>query len=991
MFEKSVPASRCAGFTYLEALVALTVLLAVMAVAFAAFAEFGSAMNTETTVLATQQAARTALDEVSRSLRQMGYGLSRVNESNPASWQRGLIHGDSHFLAFNADIDPAIGALPGSQTLALPGGASYKGEGLAAIPYGAETYVYTLDANGDGAITNTDRSAVPTGSFNPAADTPAALDFTLFRRVLGYNGTDYGGKLEPLAANLFTNATADAVYPDGTTPDPLFVYWLTEDINGDGILQDAECVDDVIATCPPGAARRPRLYMWGDTNFDGKLSESEKAALNTLPVGSVSWSKNRLVQGGAYTSTALAGAIDPSDPMNNEITVNDATKIGPGYHVRIGTGLAAETLTIDQASTTTTPDRATLTDRPIRAHSAGEAVTVLPSTLLAAVRSVGVTFSAMAGRADVQGGVRVAGREGHVGTRGLDERVTPYRRQIEVVNAPTSALVNDVGLSAEDICPLEIVNQCDGAMSTSSRRYKGFGGSSGLSFVVTDEMGNPIAGKTVEFSNSNSSIGTLAAATGTTDSSGIATVTYSLNGPLGSDTVTAEVECLNESGGTVTASATNAIGVFQVQASAAQDCLSTASSKTPLPTTSFTVQVTGGSGPGVGHELALGLAFDGGYLPPSPNFSQLVGALSIAGGGSGNTGTSGSMSPLTVTTDSSGQVVGSVQLLSDAAATGARLDLTTAAGATACSGGGSASTKVDFFSLLLDSTTPAAGCKETAGCTIAANSNPPRARATLSIGGDAVSGATLQFTRQDVSPPVGAASKIAPSTGVVSTDVAGQGSLIVLNNGASSITPTTPLETLIDVSAAGPAGLCSAGTIASSSPRVRFDFTGPVGVCQAAVSQAWVSKIDSKKICLHIKNQNAAGGCPMKMTGIKLSTKDATGLALDAAVKYAKIEGGAVTASASCASGGAVTLFKDDCRSPKTKLGNGEQWNYNTAGSCSLPPSNVNPTQYFTVNRVEFENNYPVGRQLDVAVSFECEGSCDTDTVDTQVFTITTP
>ena len=65
-----------------------------------------------------------------------------------------------------------------------------------------------------------------------------------------------------------------------------------------------------------------------------------------------------------------------------------------------------------------------------------------------------------------------------------------------------------------------------------------------------------------------------------------------------------------------------------------------------------------------------------------------------------------------------------------------------------------------------------------------------------------------------------------------------------------------------------------------------------MGACQTQLLQTWVSKPNTKKICVHVKNNNPSGGCPLKMTGIRLSMYDATGLALDTTQKFAKIEGG---------------------------------------------------------------------------------------------------
>lgn len=244
-------AARCRGFTYVEAMVAMLLLVVSMSVGFAFLSSFGATMNTESNMLSTQQAARSALDELSRNVRQTGYGIDRGDPFNSAAWQRGLVHGGSHVLAFNADIDGTLGPIPSSVTLSFPSGPSYAGEGSGATQLGAETYIYTVDGNGNGTIETADRAQAAAGNFNPAAETPNPMDFALLRRVYGYDGSGNGGALQPLTPYLFTNATTDATYPNGSSPEPLFTYELTEDLNGDRMLADGECVNDVVDTCPP--------------------------------------------------------------------------------------------------------------------------------------------------------------------------------------------------------------------------------------------------------------------------------------------------------------------------------------------------------------------------------------------------------------------------------------------------------------------------------------------------------------------------------------------------------------------------------------------------------------------------------------------------------------------------------------------------------------------------------------------------------------------
>ena len=439
---------REGGFSFVEMIVAMGIVLIAMAVAFNFVVKFSSAVSTERTTLATQQSGRVVLDELTRHIQQIGYNIRRPAAFNPGVWQRAVVYAGSHHLVFNADINPGVGWLPDTQTAPLPGGATYTGEGIGATTAGAETYVYTLDADANGAIEVADRTDAETGNYNPAAGTENPLDFSLFRRTYGYNGTDYGGDLQPIGPYLLTNATSDIQYPDGTTPDPLFIYWLTEDVNGDGKLSDEECVDDAVDTCPPGATREPRLYIWGDTDFDGTLSETEKTALRTMEVGSTAWSKNRLVESGAYRSTTLATATDPTSVTSYEIEIADGTKLGEGFLVQISSGATAERFYVERIVTSATPDQVILTSGVALVHPIGTTVQVIPDTLLRAIRTVGVTYTAIADVKDTVNGAQAAGRAGRQGNHGLDYRITPYRRTVEVINAPTLATSPDTAPAA---------------------------------------------------------------------------------------------------------------------------------------------------------------------------------------------------------------------------------------------------------------------------------------------------------------------------------------------------------------------------------------------------------------------------------------------------------------------------------------------------------------------------------------------------------------
>jgi len=61
------------------------------------------------------------------------------------------------FLAGALVVDDSVGSIPSTVTLAFSSGPSYTGEGIGATTLGPESYVFTLDANGNDTIEVADR------------------------------------------------------------------------------------------------------------------------------------------------------------------------------------------------------------------------------------------------------------------------------------------------------------------------------------------------------------------------------------------------------------------------------------------------------------------------------------------------------------------------------------------------------------------------------------------------------------------------------------------------------------------------------------------------------------------------------------------------------------------------------------------------------------------------------------------------------------------
>lgn len=1009
-------ASTDPGFSLIEVIIAITIFVVIVGIALLFLRDAHKNLETESGALETQQSARLATDELARNVQQIGYGINRANTNNSATWQRDLIYGDPYVLAFNADIDSSKGPLSGATTLTFPDGTTYKGEGTAGVTTGAETYVYTIDANGDGTISTTDHTAAASGVWNPAADTDNPLDYALFRRIYGFDGSGYGGTLVPITGSLFTNATTSDIYGDSTSPDPLFTYWLTEDLKGDNVLADTECV---VTPCPPSTTRQPVLYMWGDTNFDGRLSESEKTALRSLPVGSPAWSGNRLASGGSFYSTTLSSAYDPAT-SGSVLKVANAGNFGMGEHVQIGSGGSAEKAVIGSADTAASPDEITLTTGLSSSHAAGETVVILPQTLLRAVRSVQVNFDAIAPKKDydIAAGGAAVGRSGRAGTKGLEYRVRGFERKVDLMNLTTGALQG--AASATPSCPTTFQAVCSGSATSAISVFNPRSTTVPISFVLTDYDGLPMTGKTVTFSNT-ASLGTLSSASVVTDGSGLATVQYTPTGVVGADVITASNDCINTSLASTTMTASETINLSALEVTrTGNDCLRTYRSGYAAPSSTFNVKVKDPSGTYLtNYPFNLSLAFDTAYLPGSPDYSMVTGQLTVGGSSVGTTSTStGVFGPYATTTQPGGTQTGALALTSDVNGNGARLVATAQVPDTACSlYGTTAPASGRFYKLTLASVNPNTTCTESAPCSIPSDTLPlPLAKATLSLNSVPISGVPITFTSDEFVKPSGSAATIMTPSSGWTTDSNGDASVQVTNNNDTSITSGNPLKTHIDASSTGEAAYCASGSIAASTLRPEFDYLGPTFTsCDVDIQQAYVKKNGSNdKLCIDVKNTSAAGGCSVSVKGAKFAVyKSGDNINVDTTkFKITALKGGDDnTSSGTCSTSNSVQLFIKNCNrfcvggvnigqtcaangdcpgsscSAAVDLTNNTQWNFMNYGTtCYVPPTPTNPTdpgQYFVINTADFSDNIcglSPKRRFVITVYYQCAGVCSSST-----------
>jgi len=979
--------SSTTGFSLVEALVALVVFLVVLTIVFSFFVDFGKSANTQSGNLDSQASARITVDELSRAIQQAGYGIDRAPSDDPSTWQRDVVYAGSHAFAFNADLDSTIGPIPNTVTLTFPTGDTYVGQGPSAATGGAETYVYTIDADDDNAITLADRSAAATGSYNPAAETPNPLDFALFKKIHGYKGGSYGGTLVPVAASLFTNATSAVAYPDGTTPEPIFEYWLTEDLDRSQSLANVECV---VGTCPPSVTRLPKLYLWGDTDGNGSLSESEKSFIRDKPVGSAGWSKNPLTTSGAYSSTTLSSALSLSSTPYL-LRVADATKFGSGMYVQVDTGADTEYAVVESVSTS--PGTITLQADLHNAHPTGATVQLLPTTLLRAVRAVRVQYDSIAPVADLNNGAQVAGRAGRAGTKGLDYQVRAYDKTIELVNMATDPLVT--ASAASQACPLVTRAVCNGADATVVRAYVPSNTPTPLNFTVRDSDDVPVSGVTLTFSKTNS-VGALSSTTTTSATGGLASTGYAASN-VGDSTVTVSGTCIDQYFNNRTYSDTVLVKGTKLVATMTNDCLSTVSSRTTAPTTGFTVQAVDSGGPVANSPVSLSLQFDPAYLPVSPNFSNLQATLYIAGTAVGSTDGTGAFTPWIGDTGA-GTITGSVVLNRDTLGNGAKVNLVVSAPADTCwPASGNLAQGVTYLKLNLASSDPS-GCTESSPCLISAGTLAPTVLGTLSVNNTPVPGSTVTFSKTDFhpAPDTPAASSTFSPGATRTTDSSGIATVYVANNGSTSITSANPLATTVDATTLAE-GVCTTPSITPVSLRPKFLYLGSssAGACDADLQQSWMSG-NNADMCVHVLDPNVSRSCPLRPTGIKVAVYLADGVTLDNTYTVKKIVGGTITTSStSCTTGSnSKTLFQAKCLNPDGNLANNTQFNFqnNSADGCLTPALPANPGEYYAITQIQFSKNLPpTSKKMVVTLYYGCDGDCSTTPGTSETWTMTTP
>ena len=242
---------RTSGFTLVEVMISLAIFTIIAAVLFTILIRNQQSARVTTNLVEAQQNARVAVDILSRDVRMAGYGIDVMNYQPVVQYAGPFeVMFNSNMQPYPDDTDPRGDpqALDWTSTTNRPPHSLRS----ATDPHdttGAETIVYTLDANEDGDINDLDVGEAEGNEQARASYNP--YDMMLIRRVYGY----VLGENTVISDEL---ALVRGPLPADSVIEPLFLYWL--DTDRDGIADS----------------------LYGDSDNSGDLDEGEIAALGAL-------------------------------------------------------------------------------------------------------------------------------------------------------------------------------------------------------------------------------------------------------------------------------------------------------------------------------------------------------------------------------------------------------------------------------------------------------------------------------------------------------------------------------------------------------------------------------------------------------------------------------------------------------------------------------------------------------------------------------------
>ena len=296
---KSRGLTRATGFTLIELMIALFIGALLILISYNVLISQKKAAQSQNEFVNAQQNARVALETLEKDLRLAGLNIDDFDR------QPVFIDAAPYQVIFNADISRGIDGVPSMtihQQVPLHDGTMYSpgmfpSEKLGSLERynnNAETIRYTLDRNDDGIVNAGDAY---TETSNPS-------DYALYREE---NGT----RKDIVAYGIRGREN----YPDGQFPQPLFKYY--GDFNGTGTIT-----------------------LWGDTNGDGELSQTEIAALTAVPQNLL----DKIIEVGvtleAESSVMEAGYAGPHSLANNKRHYRSVVMTSKVRPRNVGTGSA---------------------------------------------------------------------------------------------------------------------------------------------------------------------------------------------------------------------------------------------------------------------------------------------------------------------------------------------------------------------------------------------------------------------------------------------------------------------------------------------------------------------------------------------------------------------------------------------------------------------------------------------------------------------------
>lgn len=296
------------AFTLVEMLITLTVFSIVIASVLSIYINSQRAKMRVDSMTEAQQAARTAIDYMIKDIRAAGYNID-LEETATSSPQRRIVYYSPYEIVFNANIrpvqdDPANPKSPMAiDPTTSPKPVHYNP--IKQFDTGAETIVYTLDYNGDGIVNSNDRNS-PEARFT---DNPN--DYALVKMVFGYDtltGTNGGTR------QIVSVVGGPNQFPSQTEGIPIFMIWYDDDND-------------------PSTDNK----LWGDTNNDGVISQTEANALTGI-VNPDMLDKIRMVSvkvtglsSSKYNGEYLESSIQTDVSVTRNASINVQTIVGHVY------------------------------------------------------------------------------------------------------------------------------------------------------------------------------------------------------------------------------------------------------------------------------------------------------------------------------------------------------------------------------------------------------------------------------------------------------------------------------------------------------------------------------------------------------------------------------------------------------------------------------------------------------------------------------------